>query len=141
VEGLSHIITDTFSCLLHQDDTSAIVGKKAITEESESAYSSADNREIFHCLINLPCFSSNKKQKQKKSAIRCKFNRGNSYQRHLNRIETNPNCHHSCNVNATHCYLNLPTDMAEDNPLDNEKIKEKQDEDNDLQQAATKHPE
>jgi hypothetical protein len=31
--------------------------------------------------------------------------------------------------------------MAEDNPLDIENIKEKQDEDNDLQQAATKHPE
>jgi hypothetical protein len=31
--------------------------------------------------------------------------------------------------------------MAEDNPLDIENIKEKQDEENDLQQAATKHPE
>jgi hypothetical protein len=31
--------------------------------------------------------------------------------------------------------------MAEDNPLDIENIKEKQDEDNDLQQTATKHPE
>ncbi len=31
--------------------------------------------------------------------------------------------------------------MAEDNLLDIENIKEKQDEDNDLQQTATKHPE
>jgi hypothetical protein len=31
--------------------------------------------------------------------------------------------------------------MKEDNPLDIENIKEKQDEDNDLQQTATKHPE
>jgi hypothetical protein len=31
--------------------------------------------------------------------------------------------------------------MVEDNPLDIETIKEKQDEDNDLQQAATKHTE
>ncbi len=31
--------------------------------------------------------------------------------------------------------------MAEDNPLDGENIKEEQDEDNDLQQTATKHPE
>jgi hypothetical protein len=31
--------------------------------------------------------------------------------------------------------------MAEDNPLDKENIKEKQDEENDLQQAATEHPE
>jgi hypothetical protein len=47
----------------------------------------------------------------------------------------------SCDVNATHCYLNLPTDLAEDNPLGVEKIKEKQEENNDLQQSATKHPE
>jgi hypothetical protein len=31
--------------------------------------------------------------------------------------------------------------MEEDNPLDIENIKEKQDEDNDLLQTATKHPE
>jgi hypothetical protein len=31
--------------------------------------------------------------------------------------------------------------MEENNPLDIENIKEKQDEDNDLQQTATKHPE
>jgi hypothetical protein len=31
--------------------------------------------------------------------------------------------------------------MEEDNPLDKENIKETQDEDNDLQQTATKHPE
>jgi hypothetical protein len=39
------------------------------------------------------------------------------------------------------CYLNLPEDMVEDNPLDIENIKEKQDEDNELQQSATRHPE
>ena len=39
------------------------------------------------------------------------------------------------------CYLNLPEDMVEDNPLDIENIKEKQDEDNELQQLATRHPE
>jgi hypothetical protein len=31
--------------------------------------------------------------------------------------------------------------MVEDNPLDIENIKEKQDEDNDLQQSAIRHPE
>jgi hypothetical protein len=30
--------------------------------------------------------------------------------------------------------------MVEDNPLDLENIKEKKDEDNDLQQSLTKHP-
>jgi hypothetical protein len=34
-----------------------------------------------------------------------------------------------------------PEDMVEDNPLDIEKIREKQDEDNELQQSATRHPE
>jgi hypothetical protein len=82
-----------------------------------------------------------KKQKQQKSTKCCKNNRSNGYHCHLNWIETNIHCHHSCDLNATYCYLNLPTDMAEDNPLDIENIKEKQDEDKYLQQAATKHPE
>jgi hypothetical protein len=37
------------------------------------------------------------------------------------------------------CYLNLPEDMLEDNPLDIENIKEKQDLDNELQQSVTRH--
>ena len=40
-----------------------------------------------------------------------------------------------------HCYLNLPEDMVENNPLNMENIKEKQDQDADLQQSATQHPE
>jgi hypothetical protein len=142
VEGPCNIIADTFLHLSRQDDMSAIVGKKAITEDGELVYySSADDREIFVCLLNLLCLSLNKKQKQQKSRKRCESNRSDSHQRHLNWIETNPNCHHSCDVNATHWYLNLPTDMEEDNPLDIENIIEKQDEDNDLQQTATTHPE
>jgi hypothetical protein len=47
---------------------------------------------------------------------------------------------HFCDSNAEHCYLNLPEDMVEDNPLDLENIKAKQDEDNDLHQSLTKHP-
>ncbi len=105
---------------------SAMVGKKAITEDCELAYYSfADDREIFDCLINLPCFSLNKKQKQKTTTKCCKNNRNDGHQHHLNRIETNPSCHHSCDVNATHCYLTLPTDIAEDYPLNIENIKEK----------------
>ncbi len=122
MEGLRNVIADTFSRLLHQDDTSAIVGKKAITEDSEWAYYSfAGDREIFNCLINLPYFSLHKKLKQQKSMKCCKNNRSDGYNSHLNQIETHLHCHHFCDINATHCYLSLPTDMAEDNPLDIEK--------------------
>ena len=38
------------------------------------------------------------------------------------------------------CYLNLPEDMVEDNPLDLENIKERQDEDDRLIQSTVKHP-
>ncbi len=142
MEGPGNIIADTFSHLLRQDDMSAVVGKKAITEDSELAYNSfTDDREIFNCLRDLPCLSSHKKQKQQKSRKRCKSNRSDGHQCHLSQIETNPNGHHPGDINATHCYLNLPTDTEEDNPLDIENFKEKQDEDNYLQQAATKHPE
>jgi hypothetical protein len=36
-----------------------------------------------------------------------------------------------------HCYLNLPEDIIENNPLNMEYIKEKKDQDADLQQSAT----
>jgi hypothetical protein len=47
---------------------------------------------------------------------------------------------HFCDSNAEYYYLNFPEDIVEDNPLDLENIKEKQDEDNDLHQLLTKHP-
>ncbi len=39
-----------------------------------------------------------------------------------------------------HCYLNLPEDMVEGNPLDFENINEKQDEDYGLSQSLMRHP-
>ena len=45
-----------------------------------------------------------------------------------------------CDINSTHCYLNLPTDMEEDNPLDIENIKEKQDQDDVLQHNLFQFP-
>ncbi len=39
------------------------------------------------------------------------------------------------------CYLNLPKDMVEDNPLDLENIKERQDHDEKLMQSTVKYPE
>ncbi len=54
MEGPCNVIVDTFSRLLRQDDTSALVGKKAIAEDSELAsYSFFDDKEIFDCLVNL----------------------------------------------------------------------------------------
>ncbi len=39
------------------------------------------------------------------------------------------------------CYSNFPKDMVEDNPLDLENIKERQDHDGKLMQATVKYPE
>jgi hypothetical protein len=121
VEGPRNVIVDTFSRLLRQDDTSALVRKKAFTADSELAsYSLFDDKEIIDCLVNLPCLTSSKKQKQQTSKKRRRSNDGSI---------------------KDQCYLNLPEDMVEDNPLDIENIEEKQGEDNDLQQSAIRHPE
>ncbi len=47
-------------------------------------------------------------------------------------------CHHE--VTVEQCYLNFPEDMVEDNPLDLENIKEKQDKDDRLIQSTVKRP-
>ena len=74
-------------------------GKKAITEDSNSAsYSIYDDDKIFNCLVHLPCLTNLKKRKSKLQKRK----------RH------------------DQCYLNLPEDIWEDNPLDIENIKEKQ---------------
>ena len=99
VEGPLNVIADTFSRLLHLNDMSALVGKKAITEDSNSAsYSIYDDSKIFNCLVHLPCLTNLKKRKSKLQKRK----------RH------------------DQCYLNLPEDILEDNPLDIENIKEKQ---------------
>jgi len=121
VEGPRNVIADTFSRLLCQDYTLALVGKKAFTANSELAsYSYFDDEEIFDDLVTLPCFTSRKKRKQQTSKKRHRSNDGST---------------------NNQCYLNLPEDMVEDNPLDIENIKEKQYEDNDLQQSTIRHPE
>jgi hypothetical protein len=59
VEGPCNVIADTFSRLLHQYDMLALVGKKAFTTDSELAsYSLFDDKEIFDCLVTLPCLTS-----------------------------------------------------------------------------------
>ncbi len=115
MEGSRNVIADSFSRLSRLDDTSALVGKKTITEDSElSNYSIFDDEETFNCLVHLPCFTSRKRQKSKLKKRK----------RH------------------DQSYLNLPEDIIEDNPLDIENIKEKQIEDEELQQSVTRrHPE
>ncbi len=96
VEGPHNVIADTFSRLLHLDDTSALVGKKDITEDSKLAsYSMFDDKDIFNCLIHLSCPTNLKKRKPK-----------------LKKQEQHDQC-----------YL-LPEDILDDNPLDIENIKE-----------------
>ncbi len=114
MEGPLNIIADTFSCLSRFDDTSALVGKKAITKDSNSAsYSIYDDIETFNCLVHLPCLTNHKKRK---STLKKR-------KRH------------------DQCYINLPDEILEDNPFDIENIKEKQVEDNELQQSVIRHPE
>jgi hypothetical protein len=113
------------------------VGKKAThlvsNSELDSLYLSLiDNEEILQCFVNLPCcLLNNEKEKRPKKCRKYSADTHSSaYNGH----------NHFCDSNAEHFYLNLPEDMVEDNPLDIENVKEKQDEDNDLQQSLTRHP-
>ena len=45
-----------------------------------------------------------------------------------------------CDSTVEQCYLNLPEDMVEENPLDLENMKERQDEDDNLIQSTVRHP-
>jgi hypothetical protein len=95
------------------------VGKKATHvvsgSELESLYSSLkDDKEILECFLNLPCCSFNKeKEKRPKKHRKCSaaiFSLASDGKNHF------------CNSNSEHCYLNLPDDMVENNPLDLENI-------------------
>jgi hypothetical protein len=75
IEGPCNVIVDTFSRLSRKDVPSALVGKKVthIVSNSESnneieslGSSLTDDKEILECLLNLPCISSNKKQRHAK---------------------------------------------------------------------------
>ena len=119
-----HVIADTLSRLSHNDidiDSSALVGKKAasVVSNSESIAGQSsliDEREILECLLNLPCLHLKKKESKRPKKRR----KLEQYSHHID-----------------NCYLNLPEDMIDSNPLNIENIKEKQDQDADLQQSAT----
>jgi hypothetical protein len=137
IEGPRNVIVGTFSRLSRKDVPSTLMGKKAAhvvsDSELESMYLSLiDNEEIIQCFLNLPCCLLNN-EKEKRPKKRRKYSTDTHSSAH--------NGHNNfCDSNAEHCYLNLPKDMVEDNPLDLENIKEKPDKDNDLQQSLTKHP-
>ena len=105
IEGPRNMIAHTFSRLSLGKKAAAVVSNS----ESETEYSSLnDDREILECLLNLPCLY-NKKKESKRSKKRRKLN----YYHHQHQID-----HHFCDITADHCYLNLPKDMVENNPLD-----------------------
>ena len=170
IERPRNVIANTFSRLLRKDVPSALVGKKVtnIVSNSESnneieslGSSLTDDTEILECLLNLPCIPSNKKHRHaKRRKIDNRKSLPKKKAKTLVTLYSQNHCHickswpkekaetlvteynhcYICDSNEEHCYLNLPEDMVEDNPLDLETIKEKQDEDNDLSQSLLKHP-
>jgi hypothetical protein len=134
---------------------SALVGKKVAhigsnsgsNNEIESLGSSlTDDKEILECLLNLPCISSNKKQRQAKHRKLITDITAKEKAKTLVTLYSQNHCHacksrpkkkaetlvtefnhcYICDSNVEHSYVNLPEDMVEDNPLDLENIKEKQ---------------
>jgi hypothetical protein len=119
------------------------VGKKAdnVISNSESDndnelfYSSIiDVKEILDCLLSLSCISLNKIQKKRHTKCR-KIHHDTDTSRHHRHQN---HCHHNDTVEQ--CYLNLPEDTIEDNPLDLDNIKERQDEYDNLIQSIVRHP-
>jgi hypothetical protein len=128
-------IADTFSRLLCSDLSSPLVGQKDANvisnSESDSRNESShsllmDDRDITDCLMNLSCLPSRKKKEGKPTKRRkC----------------SETMLSHIYDSIIEQCYLNLPEDIIEDNPLDLENIKERQDRDEKLMQSTVKHPE
>jgi hypothetical protein len=144
VEGPRNVIADRFSRLLHSNVSSSLVGKKAAYIDSnsesgnrnESSYSLLmDDRDITDCLMNLPCFPSRKKKEGRPTKCRkC----SETILDEQNKLKLSSYTYDST---VEQCYLNLTKDMVEDNPLDLENIKERQDHDEKLMQSTVKYPE
>ena len=151
VEDPRNVIAATFSRLLHNAVHSHLVGKKAtyVVSNSESGNenelfhaSIIDYKEILDCLLNLLCISSNKKRKKRHAKCR------NIYDKKISSDGNKPSLSSSlydgniyfCNSTVEQCYLNLPEDMVDDNPLDLENIKERQYEDDNIIQSTVRHP-
>jgi hypothetical protein len=87
-----------------------------------------DDRDITDCLMNLPCVPSRKKKEGRPSKCR-KCSETISDERNKPKL-----LFHTYDSTVEQCYLHLPKDMVEDNSLDLENIKERQDHDEKLMQ-------
>jgi hypothetical protein len=144
VEGPHNLIADTFSRLLRSNVSSSLVGKKAAYVDSNSESGNRnepshsllmDDRDITDCLMNLPCCLSRKKKEGRPTKCR-KCSKTILDERNKPKLLS-----YTYDSTVEHCYLNLPKDMVEDNPLDLENIKERQDHDKKLMQSTVKYPE
>jgi hypothetical protein len=144
VEGPHNVIADTFSRLSCSNVSLPLVGKKATCVDSnsesgnrnESSHSSLmDDRDITDCLMNLPCFPSQKKKEGRPTT--CK----KCSETILDEQNKPKLLSHTYYSTVEQCYLNLPKDMVEDISLDLENTKERQDHDEKLMQSTVKYPE
>ena len=127
------------------------MGKKAANvvsnswrdNDNEPLHSSIiDDKEILDCIVNQLCISSNRKWMKRHTKHVNIYNRkilSNGNKPSLLSSSSDGNIYF-CNSTVKQCYLNLPEDMVEHNPLDLENIKERQDEDDNLIQSTVRHP-
>jgi hypothetical protein len=118
---LHYVEGPCFSRLSRSNMSSPMVGKIAAnvvsnsesSNRNESSHSSLmDDGDIVDCLMNLPCLPSRKKKDRRPTKCRKCFI--------LTLDEQN-----KPRLSSHICYLNLPEDMVEGNPLDLENIKER----------------
>ncbi len=103
---------------LVEKKTANVVSDSESNNRNESLHSLLmDDRDIFDCLMNLPCHSSRKKQEMR--PIKCR----KCFEMTLDKTKSSLSFHFS-DITVEQCYLNLPENMVEDNPLDLENIKE-----------------
>jgi hypothetical protein len=116
------------------------VGKKAANVVSNSESNNRNksshsllmnDKDIVDCLMNPSCLSSRKK----------KDRRALKHRKYTDEQNKPRFSSHSYDSTVEQCYPNLPEDMFEDNPLDLENIKERQDHDEKIMQSAVKYPE
>jgi hypothetical protein len=94
-----------------------------------------DDRDVTDCPMNLLCFPSRKKKEGR--SIKCgKCSETISDEQNKPKLSS-----YTYDSTVGQCYLNLPKDMVEDNPLNLENIKERQDDDEKLMQSTVKYPE